>query len=1010
MLVQQVATYRAAADELSENRAGTVRTRLIKAAAHSVLHEASAKLEFAVRKELIKLAVGLIDGMRPVFQDSDDLVRVQTAIDTVTRELSISPGFDAVIKEYVEGQLQPLMMQSYSEILQTAFNAADVAIDFQIAETIDAVESFLDDPATSMSSPGRSKTSSPDPVYHAMSSISNLALTPGALVNQHQQNQPDPTMGAQPNVDQQPLLPKRSMPQIRPATQLPEKPRPKTIVSVEAEMPTIPTAVVAARPTSAYIPEEHVRSGSETLNQGPLLPARPESHLTPIVSDSLRSAPLSDLVTPRPIPHSTSTTSTASQSPSEHSAVGVPSNLSVPVMPSSQSQQQSVSPTPEKKKSGFSGFKSMLNHLTKSRPKPMRSTGKGGSPSTDISDSSCNDTPSPYGNDRMANEAYMSVTDPAIMDNAHNAAGGHFKKSEDPHVAAEHVSMATTTTTMEDSTARPMLGHSEDPYRSAQAEMNPLTTAQHSRSPSMVDSRANLHSSTGSPSLSLSTSDQPLSGADPTDTKIHLDGAMDADSANTDTISEIHGKRVIPSNAMSALASVMRASNTTRKSSDPSDDSVHAYGNPTSYENSGAPAVPMPSSSHTTESNVGSNVGPPPSVMPSVSSPPPVAPRVRPVSQLMDLARPVSMAVDAVPVANTGTAHDTLATDMHQTKDSINTSVNSTGDNVTQPPQQSNSPSAPALRPRPPVLPLPNLGDPTMISSSYHQRKSVVSVNETEVLAEGNPLHHGVDAHAVIDSDTQHHDQEANVSPRRIPGAFATNHGALGALAAAMHQRSGVNGAQAGVASLRSSHVFPTDTADQIAEVIKAGDSVDARSGVDSTSTSGVSQKDDTAQLDISDDASSSISTNPHLRNPSIGSSSPSKFGAQSTSAYLGTPMTFKRKENSISGDDKALEKRALEWMNKYLDDKAIVIDDLYTAFADSLNLIYALETRVGESVGRYSKRPMLPVHKIDNTAVALAFLNKRNVPTQFLTPQDLLDGNKGKILALFTYILKTFP
>ncbi|KAH9247391.1 hypothetical protein BASA81_015019 [Batrachochytrium salamandrivorans] len=272
-----------------------------------------------------------------------------------------------------------------------------------------------------------------------------------------------------------------------------------------------------------------------------------------------------------------------------------------------------------------------------------------------------------------------------------------------------------------------------------------------------------------------------------------------------------------------------------------------------------------------------------------------------------------------------------------------------------------------------------------MISSSYHQRKSVVSVNETEVLAEGNPLHHGVDAHAVIDSDTQHHDQEANVSPRRIPGAFATNHGALGALAAAMHQRSGVNGAQAGVASLRSSHVFPTDTADQIAE-------------------------DDTAQLDISDDASSSISTNPHLRNPSIGSSSPSKFGAQSTSAYLGTPMTFKRKENSISGDDKALEKRALEWMNKYLDDKAIVIDDLYTAFADSLNLIYALETRVGESVGRYSKRPMLPVHKIDNTAVALAFLNKRNVPTQFLTPQDLLDGNKGKILALFTYILKTFP
>nr|KAJ3407522.1 hypothetical protein HK105_003359 [Polyrhizophydium stewartii] len=120
--------------------------------------------------------------------------------------------------------------------------------------------------------------------------------------------------------------------------------------------------------------------------------------------------------------------------------------------------------------------------------------------------------------------------------------------------------------------------------------------------------------------------------------------------------------------------------------------------------------------------------------------------------------------------------------------------------------------------------------------------------------------------------------------------------------------------------------------------------------------------------------------------------------------------MTFKRKENSISGDDKALEKRALEWMNKYLEPKDIHVDDLYSAFADSLNLIYALEARTGEVVGRYSKRPMLPVHRIDNTAVALSFLNKHNVPTQFLQAQDLLDGNKGKILALFTYILKVFP
>lgn len=52
----------------------------------------------------------------------------------------------------------------------------------------------------------------------------------------------------------------------------------------------------------------------------------------------------------------------------------------------------------------------------------------------------------------------------------------------------------------------------------------------------------------------------------------------------------------------------------------------------------------------------------------------------------------------------------------------------------------------------------------------------------------------------------------------------------------------------------------------------------------------------------------------------------------------------MKKNVNSTSGDDKALEKNALEWLNKNLAHQNIKVDNLYSALTDGLNLIYALE------------------------------------------------------------------
>ena len=101
--------------------------------------------------------------------------------------------------------------------------------------------------------------------------------------------------------------------------------------------------------------------------------------------------------------------------------------------------------------------------------------------------------------------------------------------------------------------------------------------------------------------------------------------------------------------------------------------------------------------------------------------------------------------------------------------------------------------------------------------------------------------------------------------------------------------------------------------------------------------------------------------------------------------------QTFKKKDASLSGDDKGLEKASLEWLNSHLSARSIVVEDLYTCLGDGLNLIYALEDATGESVGKYNKRTMLPVHRIDNISVALNFLSKRGVDVSFMGPQGSL-------------------
>ncbi len=76
--------------------------------------------------------------------------------------------------------------------------------------------------------------------------------------------------------------------------------------------------------------------------------------------------------------------------------------------------------------------------------------------------------------------------------------------------------------------------------------------------------------------------------------------------------------------------------------------------------------------------------------------------------------------------------------------------------------------------------------------------------------------------------------------------------------------------------------------------------------------------------------------------------------------------------------------------MNSHLKDKDIEVTDL-SQLSDGLYLIYALETCTGQSVGKYSKRVIMEVHKLDNLSIALQFLAKKGF-TITVTPRGIFN------------------
>jgi len=102
-------------------------------------------------------------------------------------------------------------------------------------------------------------------------------------------------------------------------------------------------------------------------------------------------------------------------------------------------------------------------------------------------------------------------------------------------------------------------------------------------------------------------------------------------------------------------------------------------------------------------------------------------------------------------------------------------------------------------------------------------------------------------------------------------------------------------------------------------------------------------------------------------------------------------------------------KKTFTRWSNNFLLHRKMKINDLETDLSNGLNLINLLEVISSKEIGgKYNKQPKIRPQLLENTSLALKFIQKEGIKLVGIGPEDITDGNLKLILGLiWTLILR---
>jgi len=114
-------------------------------------------------------------------------------------------------------------------------------------------------------------------------------------------------------------------------------------------------------------------------------------------------------------------------------------------------------------------------------------------------------------------------------------------------------------------------------------------------------------------------------------------------------------------------------------------------------------------------------------------------------------------------------------------------------------------------------------------------------------------------------------------------------------------------------------------------------------------------------------------------------------------------------------GDEKAMEqmtavqKRTFtRWMNHFLSERMLKVEDLFTDLRDGSKLINLLELISSKKLPSYTKQCKIPIHEIGNLNIALQFIKEEGLKLVNIDAQDIQRGTPKLVLGLiWTLILR---
>ncbi|KAJ3291722.1 hypothetical protein HK104_005860 [Borealophlyctis nickersoniae] len=957
--------------------------RLLRTFKASV-RDAVGKVDGAVKRELDKITSSLVGDVGFVFEEEEDpivgeaaLGQVRQEVHHISRSLETAGELDSLLAEFVNSRFRAHAHDVYVSMINSAVEAAGR----KLTERTELMKKDLKGLMAEHAEAEGSKEPEVSPAKPPVGTSAPPPVVPRPRANTPPSTSARPQSVAVENVQERPP---------------PTKPRPQTVAVPNGqpfpdEIQALPVPVSASpaarskdnvQQTPVETPEDGGRNVNLMTDLNRMLAGGPPKVRRPTIGHSVdgeseivnvdsEQQPLEekyvgeeeqsvDMASERPVDSVTEPSVPDPKVPTpEPAPQQSPQPVSSPPLSQSTgnlsatpSRSQTLSQSAEKHKSPKSGFRGMLSSLTKSRPKAKK---------------------------KGSTKAGENESSEAVNKAEGGSAAGSAEAIDAPPILQDtHVP----------SSPPPASIRAAEPSQPQTPPPVPARARGLSRRVSVVDLDDAHH-----PSHSKHPSSASADIDDGAATEI-AHGSADALShstaegdANEPPAVPPKSRRAQPTNAMSALASVMRGG-TIRQHETGTSDGPGASNRMSMYSEISSNAGDRQSVYSEAAEGSQAEAEQPATAhddTEDLTSPPPPIPRPRPPKATASHSpRPSSYLVESIETQGSTSPKPQPPVPSPVRRSMVLSGETSPGGSAEQL-SSPVSPGPPIPRPRMPKAvpshaperPVSSYDRPvsnysaqdrplSSYSSSTDRPPSTYSTAATDrpLSVVSNMEHADIESTAPADTVIPPSDDNPEVEekatqekatppprPKKIPGVFATSHGALGALAAAVR----------GGAPPRPAR--PSHTA----------------------STESLADESEPSEPTHEEPPSPEVKPKPRPQHeaPPVTSRKPTN-----QQFFSSAPLVFKKKENSNSGDDKAIEKNALEWLNTNLSTHDIHVDNLYESLGNGLNLIYALESYTGESVGKYNKRAMLPVHRIDNIAVALNFCAKKGIHTQFLTPQ----------------------